>query len=675
MPNPKLIVTPFAELGAKNDIPESGATEPQLATMSAGWPAVTETPINEGGIPPDRKDFNGLGYLTTSHLAFLNRGQWYGFDPVFAGQIGGYPINSRLMLENGDIAQSTIPNNTNNPNLNQIGWVIGIKADSVKDDAGISQQFINNSQLIRSPEYFGAKGGNNNDQQVFTELPNKYTYALSQEYTVPVFRSLAKNMIGNNTKINVDSVNGDTTVCVQIQPKSIMSDIDFVNNPNDSKSLSYATVGSESVLTKVGFYNFDDNILPKNSWGLYLENKNNITLDSPKFGNNGLSDIAIIDNVSNIMINNATNVTDNGVYLDIEPNGAGNVSNININGGNYRKISVLENSFNSYGIKGVNIVGATVGELELRGGETSLIGCKLGDVTGNWYPSKDFAGNQNEYLCNLKTDCLNVGVNLIKDSKVIDFSDNYFNDPNSYWEAFKSNNSVSVSRGYTVNDGSYLKIDGTSGDCFIHTREKISIPNGTTHISVNINYDIVNSPSNSHTRILFLYVLDSGGTLIDTISYKGGRVPAGDSALNKNEVGVFKLPSTYPSDIKIQPEITCQSGSSVYIREIGLYLSTIVSDGGNFNQMSIEKTDKNASFKRTVPLDANITSNTGHVFTSSVLSAKVGMIVSARISNNTSCLINARVISDGVVSISLNNFSSDVIPINTPIFIEIRENN
>ena len=64
--------------------------------------------------------------------------------------------------------------------------------------------------------------------------------------TVPVFRSLAKNMIGNNTKINVDSVNGDTTVCVQIQPKSIMSDIDFVNNPNDSKSLSYATVGSES---------------------------------------------------------------------------------------------------------------------------------------------------------------------------------------------------------------------------------------------------------------------------------------------------------------------------------------------------------------------------------------------------------------------------------------------
>lgn len=675
MPNPKLIATPFAETGTRNDIPESGASEPQRATMQAGFPAKTQTPISEGGIPPERADFNGAFHLTTSHLSYLNKGMWYKYDATYAGQIGGYPLHARLLLDNGDIAQNTIAGNTSNPNLSPTGWVIGVKASSVIDESGSNQQFINNSSMIKSPQYFGAKGGINDDQIVFTNLNNSYSYALGSEYTTPVYRSPIKKAIGSNTKINVDSVNGDTTVCVQIPAGSNYSDINFVNNPSQKKSWTYSVIGNDSVLTNVGFYNFDDNVSPKNSWGIYLENKNNITLDSPKFGNNGLSDIAIIDNVSNIMINNATNVTDNGVYLDIEPNGAGNVSNININGGNYRKISVLENSFNSYGIKGVNVVGATVGELELRGGETSLIGCKLGDVTGNWYPSKDFAGNQNEYLCNLKTDCLNVGVNLIKDSKVIDFSDNYFNDPNSYWEAFKSNNSVSVSRGYTVNDGSYLKIDGTSGDCFIHTREKISIPNGTTHISVNINYDIVNSPSNSHTRILFLYVLDSGGTLIDTISYKGGRVPAGDSALNKNEVGVFKLPSTYPSDIKIQPEITCQSGSSVYIREIGLYLSTIVSDGGNFNQMSIEKTDKNASFKRTVPLDANITSNTGHVFTSSVLSAKVGMIVSARISNNTSCLINARVISDGVVSISLNNFSGDVIPINTPIFIEIRENN
>lgn len=122
MANPKPIVTPFAENGTRNEIPEAGADQPQKATMSGGWGVITQTPINDGGIPPERADFNGLGHLTTSHLAFLNRGQWYGYDPTFAGQIGGYPLNARLMLDNGDIVKSTIPNNTNDPNLNMLGW-------------------------------------------------------------------------------------------------------------------------------------------------------------------------------------------------------------------------------------------------------------------------------------------------------------------------------------------------------------------------------------------------------------------------------------------------------------------------------------------------------------------------------------------------------------------------
>lgn len=148
MANPKPIVTPFAETGVKNDIPESGASAPQLATMSAGFPTVTQTPINEGGIPPERADFNGLGYLTTSHLAFLNRGQWYGYDANLAGQAGGYPLHARLMLENGDIVRSTIPNNTNNPNVNMTGWIVGVPSRLVVDDSGATQQEINNKRLI-----------------------------------------------------------------------------------------------------------------------------------------------------------------------------------------------------------------------------------------------------------------------------------------------------------------------------------------------------------------------------------------------------------------------------------------------------------------------------------------------------------------------------------------------
>lgn len=45
------------------------------------------------------------------------------FDPVFTGQVGGFPIGGRAALESGDTVRSTIANNTNNPNSNMAGWV------------------------------------------------------------------------------------------------------------------------------------------------------------------------------------------------------------------------------------------------------------------------------------------------------------------------------------------------------------------------------------------------------------------------------------------------------------------------------------------------------------------------------------------------------------------------
>lgn len=122
MTNPTLITTPFAENGDKNIIPESVAAEPQNATMQTGFPPITQQKISEGGIPPERNDFNGMFNLVTQHLVHLNKGLPYEFDQDFANKIGGYPLNARLMLDNGDIVQSTIANNVNNPNSDMTGW-------------------------------------------------------------------------------------------------------------------------------------------------------------------------------------------------------------------------------------------------------------------------------------------------------------------------------------------------------------------------------------------------------------------------------------------------------------------------------------------------------------------------------------------------------------------------
>lgn len=79
----------------------------------------------------------------------MNKGLPYEFDQAFANKIGGYPLNARLMLNNGDIVQSTVANNVNNPNVDMTGWVKP-QASDVFDVSGLSQQSVNNLNIESS---------------------------------------------------------------------------------------------------------------------------------------------------------------------------------------------------------------------------------------------------------------------------------------------------------------------------------------------------------------------------------------------------------------------------------------------------------------------------------------------------------------------------------------------
>lgn len=57
---------------------------------------------------------------------------------------GGYPINYRVMLDNGDIVKSTAPNNIANPNTDLTGWVKTGDASQIFDASGKTQQDVNN---------------------------------------------------------------------------------------------------------------------------------------------------------------------------------------------------------------------------------------------------------------------------------------------------------------------------------------------------------------------------------------------------------------------------------------------------------------------------------------------------------------------------------------------------
>lgn len=71
---PKFFSAPFAQNGDKNTIPEATDAASGAASLKLGFPKLTETTVQNGGIPPTRKDFNGILYWLSTFCFFLQSG-------------------------------------------------------------------------------------------------------------------------------------------------------------------------------------------------------------------------------------------------------------------------------------------------------------------------------------------------------------------------------------------------------------------------------------------------------------------------------------------------------------------------------------------------------------------------------------------------------------------------
>ena len=103
--------------GTKNTIPAS-ATGTNNASITEGFPEITQLPVSDGGLPPERADFNGMFYLSTDQRVFLQNGGVITFSEDVSTSIGGYPKNAVLAYfdEKGEyhLAQSLMDDNTYN---------------------------------------------------------------------------------------------------------------------------------------------------------------------------------------------------------------------------------------------------------------------------------------------------------------------------------------------------------------------------------------------------------------------------------------------------------------------------------------------------------------------------------------------------------------------------------
>ena len=109
----------------QNPIPEQ-STGSNRASYQDGFPSVTSTPIDDGGIPPNRLDFNGMGTIFTAYAYAFQQGQYPTFDSSVSTKIGGYPQNAILWYFSGGIPQylvrSKVANNTQSDLTNTTYW-------------------------------------------------------------------------------------------------------------------------------------------------------------------------------------------------------------------------------------------------------------------------------------------------------------------------------------------------------------------------------------------------------------------------------------------------------------------------------------------------------------------------------------------------------------------------
>lgn len=152
---PTLLLKPFAESGDKNTIPDTNTdvSNPQLADLTNGFPQITSESPDDGGLPPERKDFNGLGYLTTLYDYFYQAGGTFTWNDTIVSAIGGYPLGSRLWYtkNNGEtvILRSGKGNNTDNFTQDE-SYIDGVSW--IQDTPTMSDftAFVNRFQVVQS---------------------------------------------------------------------------------------------------------------------------------------------------------------------------------------------------------------------------------------------------------------------------------------------------------------------------------------------------------------------------------------------------------------------------------------------------------------------------------------------------------------------------------------------
>ena len=210
-------------LGASADVNVIPATTPAgtgLASMSSLFPAITQVPIDSGGIAPERADFNALFKMLGDQSYFLQQGGVYSYSASYAYRAGD------LVMYNGNLyrciqahaAGAAAPSNTAFWAAIASAGDIPTKTSQLQNDSGFvtsasvptkTSQLQNDSGFVTSASVPTKTSQLQNDSGFITSASvptvNNGTLTIQQDgVTVGTFTA---NQSGNTT-VNVTGGGG-----------------------------------------------------------------------------------------------------------------------------------------------------------------------------------------------------------------------------------------------------------------------------------------------------------------------------------------------------------------------------------------------------------------------------------------------------------------------------------
>lgn len=240
-------------LGASADVNVIPATTPAgtgLASMSSLFPAITQVPIDAGGIAPERADFNALFKLLGDSVYFLQQGGVFSYSASYAYRAGD------LVMYNGNLyrciqahaAGAAAPSNASYWAAIASAGDIPTKTSQLQNDSGFvtsasvptkTSQLQNDSGFVTSASVPTKTSQLQNDSGFITasSLPtvNNGTLTIQQDgVTVGTFTA---NQSGNST-VNITGGGGGGTLSATILGG-------YVGSVSDSPGVYSGTVGTE----------------------------------------------------------------------------------------------------------------------------------------------------------------------------------------------------------------------------------------------------------------------------------------------------------------------------------------------------------------------------------------------------------------------------------------------